>query len=124
MIFCRQYDPDRWSISESLHSFIDVYMSPLYPLLRLISCILKHIYHYLYQLDRDDNVHLMGGTEDGEGARPIESLSIFVTLLILRYHFIFLSFHLLSLYFFPFLVFSRLFIMRGTGVVHESYTFT
>lgn len=76
-------------------------MSPLYPLLRLISCILKHIYHYLYQLDRDDNVHLMGGTEDGEGARSIESLSIFVTILILRYHFIFLSFFL-SLFFFLF----------------------
>lgn len=47
VLFHRRNDPDIGSVSESLHSFIDVYMYPLYPLLRLLSCILNHIYHFI-----------------------------------------------------------------------------
>lgn len=96
----RQHDLDGRSASEWLHSFIDfLYVFYIYPLPRLISCILKHIYHYLYQTDRDGKCTFNWGNQllGGKGGRRIESHTNFVTMLTLRYHF--LSFLLFSFFF-------------------------
>jgi hypothetical protein len=63
--------------------------------------------------DRDDNVHLIGGTEGGGRGKADRIAFHFVTMLILlRYHFIFLSFFFSFLGFFLF-SFSLLFLCGG-----------
>lgn len=104
VIFYRRYDTIRIegplaNRSTLLSTFICILYIPC------CGCfpVFTTTYTILYLPDRDDNVHLIGGTEGGEGARPIESLSIFVTIPILRYHFIFLSFFFFAFHY-PFLL--------------------